>query len=275
MSQFDGLKLIIGKLYTPCECGACSGHKLAIGDEWQSIFDRLTKKIFRNKQMPDKPDSQLLKKVFETLNKAVDESFGNSDDIDYDTPDYAMIDSLRRDIWHFSAAKNFHQLEALTRALVDDNGKVRTYREFKEIAMGINNQHINQWLETEYHTAIASSQMAAKWLQIVKDKESLPMLQFDAVMDSRTSELCRGFNGITLPIDHPFWNMYYPPNHFLCRSTVRQMPKMKATDISKVAIPEGLPAMFKVNLGKRGLAFPPDHPYYIGLPDNWTPKYPD
>jgi SPP1 gp7 family putative phage head morphogenesis protein len=121
-------------------------------------------------------------------------------------------------------------------------------------------------LRTEYDTAIASAQMASKWVDIKADKDILPLLQYDAVIDGRTSDICIDFNEIIRPVDDGFWDQFYPPNHFGCRSTVRQLSEGEPTNINNLAVPEKIPEMFKVNLGKRGLAFPPGHSYYIGTP---------
>ena len=197
----------------------------------------------------------------------------------YDSPDGEMLMNLQKNVYAFSAAKNWQQMKALTQALIDNDNKLRTYSQFKKEAFAINDTHVKQWLKTEYDTAIGSGQMARKWVEIQKNKASLPMLQFDAVMDGRTSDICRPLDGITRPVDDPFWNQYYPPNHFGCRSTVRQQSGGKATDLTNFSEPEKIPAMFKVNLAERGLAFPPTHAYWMDIPKKelerslkWMPK---
>lgn len=44
------------------------------------------------------------------------------------------------------------------------------------------------------------------------------MYEYSAVMDNRTTPLCEQLDGVRLPHDHHYWNMYYPPNHYNCRS---------------------------------------------------------
>jgi hypothetical protein len=45
----------------------------------------------------------------------------------------------------------------------------------------------------------------------------------DALIDNRTTNRCRERDGLVVPIDDPFWNRNYPPNHWGCRSNVRSV----------------------------------------------------
>ena len=52
-----------------------------------------------------------------------------------------------------------------------------------------------------------------------------PFWMYDAVMDTRTSNVCRQRNGIVREADDPFWQSNYPPLHHRCRSMVRTLTK--------------------------------------------------
>jgi len=43
-------------------------------------------------------------------------------------------------------------------------------------------------------------------------------LEYSAILDSRTTRVCRHLDDRVYPADHPVWNKYRPPNHFNCRS---------------------------------------------------------
>lgn len=219
--------------------------------------------------MPAALDKWLTQFFADTLWQDTIKGFGKSlDDLDFDTPDYLMLRKLQEDVWHFSAAKNYSQLRALTDALTDQDGQLRSYSQFKKAAFEINGTHVNAWLKAERNLAIVSSQAAAKWVRIEEDKEVLPLLYFDAIIDDGTTEICRNFNGILLPFDHPFWDLYYIPNHYGERSDIIQKDDGRITDIATIVYPEKIPAMFQTNLAKKLKVFPPDHPYYIGMPEN-------
>ncbi len=43
-------------------------------------------------------------------------------------------------------------------------------------------------------------------------------LEYSAILDSRTTRICRHLDDRVYPIDSEIWNKYRPPNHFNCRS---------------------------------------------------------
>jgi SPP1 gp7 family putative phage head morphogenesis protein len=252
------------------EKGRDEVYKLAAtdDDDFANALAQMIKDVWEKQGMPYNLNEDVTSGFIDELFNGVQDGYGSTlVAVDFDTPDYNMLANLQRDVYHFSAAKNYQQLKALTGALIDDDGKLRSFSDFKKAAFDINDQHINQWLQTEYDTAIGSGQMASKWTDITSNTAT-KLLEFDAVMDERTSAICSSLNGTVKPVDDEFWNEYYPPNHFNCRSTVRQLNGGNETPSDKIVYPEKVPAMFKVNLAKRGLAFPPDHPYYDGAPQS-------
>jgi SPP1 gp7 family putative phage head morphogenesis protein len=61
-------------------------------------------------------------------------------------------------------------------------------------------------------------------------KEARPYWRFDAVEDSRTSDICDELDGTILPADDPFWDSHTPPLHFQCRSVLTPLSEEEATD---------------------------------------------
>jgi SPP1 gp7 family putative phage head morphogenesis protein len=243
---------------------------VATGEEDPEIgklADALAKKIYKLKQLPRGIDPALTRYYAIQLWEAASKGYGDDlPSVDWDTPDYEMLYSLQRNVYQFSAAKNYHQVKALSQALTGEDGKLRTYNEFLREAFQINDQHTKQWLQAEYNLAITSGQMGGIWTRVQSNKDILPLLEFDAILDDRTTALCKSLHGVVKPVDDPFWDTYYPPNHFGCRSDVKQLGSGKITPSDKIVYPEKLPAMFKTNLAKTGLIFPPDHPYWIDIP---------
>ncbi len=78
-------------------------------------------------------------------------------------------------------------------------------------------------LRTIYNTNMRTAYAAGQWERIQRTKRSRPYLRYIAVLDERTREQHRGWHDIILPIDHPFWQKFYPPNGWGCRCSVQQL----------------------------------------------------
>jgi SPP1 gp7 family putative phage head morphogenesis protein len=252
-------------------CSCCKSltlTNLSAEDEMATALAKMVDQIWKDKGIKEGTFNSEVTALFEKqLWDGVVKGFGmDLSQADYDTPDYQMLQALKDNVQHFSEAKNYHQLRELSDALIGDDGKLRSRSQFMEAAAKINEAYTSRYLAVEYELAVAGGQMSAKWVQIQANKDTLPLLEFDAVLDGQTTELCKSLNGVILPIGHPFWNTYYPPNHFNCRSTVRQRGTGKVTPADNIPSAD-IPNMFKTNLGKQGLIFPPDHPYFIDLPE--------
>ncbi len=182
---------------------------------------------------------------------------------DWKTPDIEMLHRLTRDVWSFSAAKDWQQSRDLTLALRDDKGKLREFDAFKEAARKICDKYNETWLQTEYNMSIAASQNAARWTQFTADKDDIPFLQYQTVGDSSVRASHALLDGIVRKVNDSFWATHYPPNGWGCRCEVIQAvgAKEQSVDIPNVPIPE----IFRTNLAQTGLVFPKNHPYYDGI----------
>ena len=57
-----------------------------------------------------------------------------------------------------------------------------------------------------------------------------PYWLYDAVIDTRTSSVCRTLNGTLLLTTDPWWRTRYPPNHWNCRAGVRSLTRKQAAE---------------------------------------------
>jgi SPP1 gp7 family putative phage head morphogenesis protein len=82
---------------------------------------------------------------------------------------------------------------------------------------------------------------------------------FDAVLDERTSELCRSLHGTTLPASDPWWNAHTPPLHPNCRSGIRARSEGAVTIHPPEAMPvEGWGRWPEAPFRPDPTAFPPE-----------------
>ncbi len=130
--------------------------------------------------------------------------------------------------------------------LIDQDGNVRPFNEFKQLAKKVNDSFNKNYLQAEYQTARTAAQMAEKWERLQETKDLFPNLEFRTVGDDRVRDDHEKLNGIIKPIDDDFWNKYYPPLDWRCRCDVRAT----AADAND-KLPADLPAVkFKGNVGK-------------------------
>lgn len=71
-----------------------------------------------------------------------------------------------------------------------------------------------------FRTNIQTAYNVGRYRQMLAVAEERPIWTYIGVNDRRQSPLCRRLSGLSYPYDHAFWQTYYPPNHFHCRSTV-------------------------------------------------------
>lgn len=74
---------------------------------------------------------------------------------------------------------------------------------------------------TVFRTNMQKDYNAGKAQQMMEDP---PMyLEFIGIDDDRQSEICRVRNGVIRPYTDPWWDDNWPPLHYNCRSTVREI----------------------------------------------------
>lgn len=254
-------------------CSRCGGHQApvnnAVSDDMQREAERIAKGLYNGTITAGTIDPAMTKLVAEELRKAVIEGFGKDlPKINFGTPDYKMLASLELNVFHFSAAENYQMLKSMSLALRDENGSIRSFKDFKEEAGKVAGVYLGRNLRTEYDTAIGSGQMAGKWVEFEKNKAVAPWLRYDTVGDSKVRLTHKKLEGVTKKVDDAFWNMYYPPNGWNCRCDVTQLLHGTETSSDQIQLPDDVPPIFQTNMAKDGLVFPDNHPYYVGLPEN-------
>lgn len=253
----------VAAFYAPSPCcgpeASLMGPDAAGRDE---IWTRIVRAIHEGRITAGQVDGELHAWLVAALLRGVFMGYGGSfKRFEPDTPDYAMLASLERDVHIFSAFKTYHELRAATDVLTDDKGQVRPFSAFKKEAAKVGRIHNVTYLRTEYNLAVASAQMASRWTEIQATKATLPYLQFSTVGDANVREDHRRLDGIVRKADDPFWDRYYPPLDYGCRCTVKQLRRATVTNLGRRKLPP-LKEEFSVNTAKEGVVFPPRHPYY-------------
>jgi SPP1 gp7 family putative phage head morphogenesis protein len=78
-------------------------------------------------------------------------------------------------------------------------------------------------LRTIFETNMRVSYAAGHWARFDRHKSTRPFLRYVAILDERTRPHHRRLHNLVLPVDHPFWNEWAPPNGWGCRCTLQQL----------------------------------------------------
>lgn len=181
-----------------------------------------------------------------------------------------MRERLNRSDYIFSGIKTFHELHEAFPKLTDENGNRKPFNDFYNDVQKIDSTYNRNYLHSEYNFVNASADMAAKWERFAQDGDRYN-LQYRTVGDDRVREEHAGLDGITLPIDDPFWHTYYPPNGWNCRCTVVQVlkdkyevtPHAEAMAMGEAALQTDSKGIFRFNSGIQRKAVPDYNPYTI------------
>ena len=234
-------------------------------EEYQNAVNEAVNRVLKDAYNKDY-NADLASATAQELARTVSQEY-NKINVDWNAPDTEMLQRLTQDVWHFSSAKNYQEMRDLTLLLQDDEGKLRSFSDFKNEASKVVDQYNENWMQTEYNTAVASSQNAARWTEFQNDKDVIPNLEYQTVGDSSVRAEHQVLDGIIKPIEDIFWKTHYPPNGWGCRCEAVQTLDANVTPADKtpsIAIPK----IFRTNLASESLIFPKGHPYYVDIPEH-------
>ena len=110
------------------------------------------------------------------LNEAVDEGFGL--DEGFGDPDYEFIRELKTNNAVFAAFKTHRQQNDLAALLIDDEGKPRSYHDFRKASEPVIGMYNVGWLMTEYTTAIRAARTASRFRRYMQDADLFPNVRW-------------------------------------------------------------------------------------------------
>ena len=206
-------------------------------------------------------------KVGGELEKGMEKGFGGRpESFQYITPEYETALKLRKNIYSFSAAKQYQQVRTMSK-FINENGVKSSFKEFRQKADEVFQDYNKNYLRTEYNTAIGQSQNAREWLRAVEQKKTFPVLEYRTQRDSHVRDEHAVLDGIKRPVSDPFWNTYMPKNGWNCRCFVVQHEEKEVTDLTSRDLSDlndekKFPPEFRMNPGKDGLVFNTNHPYF-------------
>ena len=213
-------------------------------------------------------ESGMYRAVRDILESAVDEGAPSSrqaavSPLPSSSPSPDLAAALKRSADVFAAHKVHRIQQDMARLLVDDQGNLRNFREWRELVTPIAAHQVGPWLQTEYSTAVLRAQQAVEWQQFEAEADVLPNLRWVPSTAVHPGADHQVFWNTILPIHHPFWDQHRPGDRWNCHCS------LEATDEHPTAPPKGFELRgngpqpgLNENPGKTGRLFAQSHPYF-------------
>ena len=212
-------------------------------------------------------ESGMYRAVRDILESAVDEGTSSSQQAAVSPvangQQPSLAAALKRSADVFAAHKVHRIQQDMARLLVDDQGNLRSFREWRELVTPIAAHQVGPWLETEYSTAVLRAQQAVEWQQFEAEADVLPNLRWVPSTAVHPGADHQVFWNTILPIHHPFWDQHRPGDRWNCHCS------LEATDEQPTAPPKGYELRgngpqpgLNENPAKTGRLFAQSHPYF-------------
>ncbi|MDP2786200.1 MAG: phage minor head protein [Sulfurimicrobium sp.] len=75
-------------------------------------------------------------------------------------------------------------------------------------------------LKLIYDVNTRQAYAAGQWQRIERNQATSPYIRYITKRDERVRASHRGWDNLTLPVDHPFWHAHTPPNGWRCRCRI-------------------------------------------------------
>lgn len=202
-------------------------------------------------------DPGLFSEVGRIMKKAVDTG--------YTAPagSYDFREQIRTNTEVFAAFKAHRMGRDMASKLLDGNGQLKSFRQFKKDTEGIVSHHVDQWLRTEYDTAVKRAHKAAEMQQFRDEADVFPNIEWLPSTAVNPREEHKPFYHHIWPIDDPFWEHHKPGDEWGCQCDWRATDE-PVTDNTGLD-GDGGPSVSK-GLGgdpsRTGQVFSQDHPYF-------------
>lgn len=261
---------MIDELYgSRCSCcdGGVSDSSVSVGvgiDD--DLLDEILQEIYNEEVDEVSGISPTLFSVNrDYFHKAIDDGIINSANAKIDD-DQEWIDALKHSADVFSLHRTANQCALLAESMVDSDGNLKSFEQFKKDTQSINKHYNQAWLRTEYDTAVLRAQMGADWKLFERDADVLSNLRWMQTTSANPREAHAVFwrNKLTLPIDDPFWNKHRPGDQWNCKCWLEQTDE-EATKKEDMPPSSDMPepkAGLKGNPAKTKEIFSQDHPHF-------------
>ena len=201
--------------------------------------------------------------LFSEVSRILDTAVRTGYDAPAGSPGSGFAREIRRNTEVFSAFKAHRMGRDMASQLLDENGQIRSFREFRKATEDIVDHHVNSWLRTEYDTAVKRAHHAAEMRQFISEADVFPNIEWLPSTAVKPREQHMPFYHHVWPVNDPFWSEHKPGDEWGCqcgwRSTDSPVTDNSGLGGNDIAPPSpglgGDPAA-------TGEVFSQDHPYF-------------
>lgn len=199
----------------------------------------------------------LFGEIWAKMNEAARKGFRKSKAAD---PDDDFRDAILRNNAVFSAFKVHRMQNDMARLLLDSDGNLKPFEQWRKEVMPIASHQVGTWLRTEYDTAVIRAHQTADWRQFEREKDILPNLRWMPSTSVHPGADHKKFWGTVRPIDDSFWSEHRPGDRWNCKCGLSSTddpvtPVVRSGEQDKAQ--DGL----ENNPAKDGKLFSDKHPY--------------
>lgn len=213
--------------------------------------------IYHRRYDPRKEiDAELFEEVSRIFNSATDVGFSGSE------AGGDFMQQLRTSNAVFAAFKVHRMGRDMAAQLIDENGEVKSFQQFRQDVEPIADHHVDKWLRTEYDTAIKRAHRAAEMRQFMAEADVFPNIKWlpSTAVNPRESHM--PFYEHVWPVDDPFWEDHKPGDEWGCQCGWEATDEAP-TDNSGLGGERIEPSPgLKGNPARTAQIFSDDHPYF-------------
>lgn len=247
-------------------CDRCGGFSNAADMKVTFSPEALTKgleEIFKGMNVRDEIQQDIFRETLRLFNLAAAKGISEAYDEAAITDEF--LEQIRHNNEVFSAFRTHRMQNDIAKQLLDDKGQLKPFYQFKRDVEPLTGKYCDQWLNTEYNTAVIRAHRAAEWKHFETEKDVYPNLRWMPTTSVNPDPVHESFwsHKLTLPIDDPFWSHHQPGERWNCKCSCEQTDEPvndlgMNEEIRKDTANTGLHG----NPAETGKLFSEDHPYY-------------
>lgn len=240
------------------QCDICGGYHAEDLTDFRdltdiSVYEQMARDLLANKGI--KINANLHLQTAKKLNDAIQ--------VNTILGEPSKLESyLKRNIYHFSAAKSYAQMEYYRDGMVDNKGNIKSFDTFKKWVADSGEMFNVNHLKTEYNMAHNSALIAEAWEHL--DSE---LVEFTTAGDRKVRPSHAKLDKFTAPKDDPIWKKICPPLEWGCRCHIvpgnpNTPKKLNNTEAYNLVKAEVKGTVFENNPADTKVIFNNNHPYF-------------